>query len=175
VTHTERRHTDSGNVRRASADFYNESLLEAGIVKREVQQLMAAYLVPRLDQISAAVDEYDGEEDRRALGAHENLIGKLGRVIQRRDLRELESADVYAALAYRAGMFGLAEKLAAMSDAPLAYWVRGKLALRRGQAEQAALHYALTLRKLPAEVNFWPESEFVRAKSEESLLALLPE
>ena len=58
-------------------------------------------------------------------------------------------ADRLAALAYRTGRYELAAKFAALSDTPLAAWVRAKLALQKGDTDEAMLAYAQALCAFP--------------------------
>ncbi|MCM0020406.1 MAG: hypothetical protein NBV67_10465 [Tagaea sp.] len=73
------------------------------------------------------------------------MVDVLMTAIERAADRRPEGLDRMAALAYEAGRFDLAARLAAMSDAPLAYWTRAKLATRAGDFDAASGHFAAAL------------------------------
>lgn len=64
---------------------------------------------------------------------------------------DLPEPDRLAAVAYRAGRFDLAARIAARSEAPLAAWVQAKLALREGRHADAAAAFARAAQGFPAE------------------------
>jgi cellulose synthase operon protein C len=59
--------------------------------------------------------------------------------------------DRLSAVLYRAGDFEAAQKYADLSDAPLAAWVRAKLALRKGDFNQAAHFYSAAASSFPID------------------------
>lgn len=67
---------------------------------------------------------------------------------ERLGLDKVEDTDRLAALAYTVGRYDLATRLLQRPDTPLAHWTAAKLALRRGQADAAARHYAEALKPL---------------------------
>ena len=64
----------------------------------------------------------------------------------RRDAVHVEQADALAALAYALGRDAQARQLALRSRSALSEWVQAKLALRAGQLQTAAAHYAAAIR-----------------------------
>lgn len=74
-----------------------------------------------------------------------NLIDAL----KRRGLEKIDGADRVAALAYRTGRYELAASLAGRQDTALAWWVRAKLALRRGDNEAAVQAYTRAVQAFP--------------------------
>jgi cellulose synthase operon protein C len=61
------------------------------------------------------------------------MATKLLRAAQASALKRLRLADLIAYLAYESGEFETAAQFAALIEAPIAYWVRAKLALRAGK------------------------------------------
>ncbi len=71
-----------------------------------------------------------------------------------------EGIDRLAAALYRAGKFDLAVRFAALSDAPLAHWVRAKLALRAGDAKGATAAFAKAAAGFPADESWLSDGEW---------------
>ncbi|MFJ1300741.1 hypothetical protein ACILG0_12285 [Pseudomonadota bacterium AL_CKDN230030165-1A_HGKHYDSX7] len=65
----------------------------------------------------------------------------------------IPDADRVAALAYRVGRYDQAEALAGKLDTALAWWVRAKLAIRRGDMDQAAQAYARAAQAFPQDAS----------------------
>lgn len=89
----------------------------------------------------------------------------------------LVGADRMAAVAYGAGDFDLAMRLAARSEAPFALWVQAKLALQRGDLETAAQRYARLVDSFPAYSESEPDAGLdwrsaFRIQGERGVLAL---
>jgi hypothetical protein len=69
--------------------------------------------------------------------------------LKRRGLEKIEGADRVAALAYRTGRYDLAATLANRQETALSWWVRAKLALRRGDTAAAVQAYARAAQAFP--------------------------
>jgi hypothetical protein len=110
-------------------------------------RLLLAYLYARANELIAQdpEDEYPSF-DAPADGAR--LQALLDRFSNTNDVPD---ADRLAAIAYRAGRFEQAGRLAAPAQTPLAAWVRAKLALRAGQLDAAAKAYAEAATGFPAD------------------------
>jgi Tfp pilus assembly protein PilF len=79
--------------------------------------------------------------------------------LRRRSMENAPGADRIAALAYRTGRYELAHALAQKQESALAWWVRAKLALRRGDSEAAAQAYARAAQGFPkADASLEPNS-----------------
>jgi hypothetical protein len=77
----------------------------------------------------------------------EDVAGRWIRAIEQAGVVEEIGADRAAMFAYRRGDLELAERWACLApDAPVAAWVRAKLAIRRGDLDAAAEHYATLAR-----------------------------
>jgi hypothetical protein len=76
-------------------------------------------------------------------------IEKLLKAIEARGLDKVSGVDRLAALAYRAGRYDLAEKYAMHDDSALNWWIRAKLALRKGDSTAAAQAYAKAANGFP--------------------------
>ncbi|WZB74501.1 hypothetical protein WJ972_28560 [Achromobacter insuavis] len=76
-------------------------------------------------------DAADGTPNVTPNPALQSLVAAL----QTQDPRRIADADRVAALAYRVGRYDLAQELADRLDTALAWWVRAKLAIRRGDNE----------------------------------------
>lgn len=80
---------------------------------------------------------------------------------------EVEYADQIAAIAYRAGRYSEAARFAASSRAPLAAWVRAKLALRSGDTNEAMREYADAARAFPPDEDWGVRSDPLGLGSED--------
>lgn len=97
-----------------------------------------------------------------------NLVDALGR----RGLEKVAGADRIVALAYRTGRYELAAALAQKQESALAWWVRAKLALRRGDNEAAAQAYARAAQGFPkADASLAPGNAALMV-AEQGVLAL---
>ncbi|WZB66650.1 hypothetical protein WJ971_00750 [Achromobacter xylosoxidans] len=76
-------------------------------------------------------------------------LQSLVAALQTQDPQRIADADRVAALAYRVGRYDLAQTLAERLDTALAWWVRAKLAIRRGDNELAAQAYARAIAAFP--------------------------
>ncbi|MET1078605.1 MAG: hypothetical protein ABWY06_11370 [Pseudomonas sp.] len=133
-----------------------------------VQQLVTAYLISRADW---AYDEQPAGQPQ--------LIALL----QRNDIANLANADRLAALSYQTGRYeNAATLLEHAGDTGLAWWLRAKLALRRGDKAAASLAYAKAAQVFPTDEHWGPRRdanwnfEYVtprcRVDGERALLAL---
>lgn len=109
-------------------------------------RLLLAFLYARSNElIEPVADEeypsYDAPADGPRLLA---LVDRIAAITPPPD------SDRLAAIAYRAGRFDAAQRLAG-ADTPLAAWVRAKLALRAGRLDDAAREYASAAQGFPAE------------------------
>ncbi|MEO8743282.1 MAG: hypothetical protein ABI365_08840, partial [Lysobacteraceae bacterium] len=95
-------------------------------------------------------------------------------------LDHFDGADRMAAGAYQVGRYALAAQLAAKSTAPMAAWVRAKLALRAGDQTTAMREYAAAAKGFPIDER-WGEdasdsgavqSPVCRVETERGVLAL---
>lgn len=146
--------------------FANDAKLAQALGNPVLQPLLAAYVYTRSDEF--------GTEFRAPTSALERYYA----AVEAADPATFAGGDRVAAAAYRAGRFDLAGKLAQRSEAPLALWVRAKLALRGGDVKAAADAYAQASRAFPREEN-WDDSEYTfpfrpgcRIDGERAVLAL---
>jgi hypothetical protein len=110
-------------------------------------RLLLAYLYSRYNELIEPDPEnqypsFDAPADGPRLLALLDRISNTGAV---------PDPDRLAAIAYRAGRFEQAAKLAGQAQTPLAAWVRAKLALRAGQLDTAASAYAEAAASFPAD------------------------
>lgn len=99
-------------------------------------------------------------------------LQSLAAALQTQEPQRIANADRVAALAYRVGRYDLAQALANRLDTALAWWVRAKLAIRRGDNELAAQAYARAVGAFPrADGSVEPESG-ARLKAEQGVLSL---
>jgi hypothetical protein len=97
---------------------------------------------------SSAAAPTSAERGKRVRGP--NRLQRLADAFERLGVDKVEDADRLAALAYTVGRYDLASRLLQRPDTPLAHWTAAKLALRRGQPDVAARHYADALKPLAA-------------------------
>lgn len=119
--------------------FADEAKLALAFKSPVLQQLLAAYVYTRRDDFN------EGAPLPRA------ALDRYYAAIKAADPAELRGVDRVAAAAYRSGEFDLAGKLAVRSEAPLALWVRAKLALRAGDVKGATDAYAQASRAFPRD------------------------
>ncbi len=110
----------------------DDILLDASLTNETVRRLLPGYLNSRYSQL---------------------LPDQLARVIKRVDTSNrasLQGMDRLAAALYRIGNYDAAESAAKQSDTAMAWWVRAKLALRRGDENEAAAAYAHASHDFPS-------------------------
>lgn len=161
-------------VARAIVD--DPARLDRAAADAVARRLVAAYLFAR----SGEIDGDDDGGDPASLPTR-SRIGGFFDALERHGIDAVDGADRLAAVAYRAGRYPLAARLAEKSQAGLAWWVRAKLALREGDAARAAAAYAAAAQALPASENWdapveeaWWGSEMPRCRvdAENGVLAL---
>lgn len=87
------------------------------------------------------------------------LLLELVQAIEQRGLDKVAGADRLASLAYGAGRYELAARLAEKSSGPLAAWVRAKLALQKGDLAAASAAYAEAAKAFPRTGDAQPALE----------------
>ena len=129
------------------------------------QRLITAYLFTRSSEL--ADTEIDGESSpadvAKSKADGEARMQKFLDAVTRAGIDKVAGADRVAALAYRSGKYDLAAQLAQRDTSGLAWWVRAKLALRAGKADEAAQAYAQAAKAFPAGEEWgenWDAGEF---------------
>jgi len=115
-------------------------------------KLLLAYLYSRYNEL-IEIDPEAEYQDFNAPADGPRLLSLLDRIAA---APSIPAPDKVAAIAYRAGRFEQAAKLAGQSQSALAAWVRAKLALRAGNTAAAAQAYAAAAQGFPAEES-WGE------------------
>ncbi len=128
------------------------------------QQLLVAYALARVGDVvegpQAGGGDYDpsaptygssgyADAARSAKFKPNTMLVNLVDALKRRGLEHIAGADRVAALAYRSGRYELAQALVDQQESALAWWVRAKLALRRGDNEAAVHAYARAAQAFP--------------------------
>jgi hypothetical protein len=108
------------------------------------QRLLVTYAVARM---SGELPNQAAEKNT-APKPNPSLLA-LVQAIELRGLDRVAGTESLAALAYKMGRFDLASTLANKSSAPYAYWIRAKLALRKGDIAAATAAYAAAARGFP--------------------------
>ncbi|QWT22550.1 hypothetical protein KPL74_11245 [Bacillus sp. NP157] len=121
----------------ASAALSNDGQAASIIDGPVSQRLLVAYALARIEP-----QNYKGEVSP--------VLAPLVEAIMAHGPDKVASADRLASLAYEAGRYDDAEKLAGKADGPLAAWVRAKLALRKGDSNAATAAYAEAAKAFPA-------------------------
>lgn len=109
------------------------------------QRLLVAYFYSRSDELQ--YDDSAEEGPKRV----PDTINTFLKAVEQAGLDKIDGADRLAAVVYRQGNYELAKRIAAKSDAPLAQWVRAKLALRDGDLTRAADAYAAASKGFPRD------------------------
>ncbi len=73
-------------------------------------------------------------------------VDRLVAALQSHGLTRVEGAGLLASAAYSQGRFDIAQKLSALEDVAISFWVQAKLALRRGDREAALQDYEKALK-----------------------------
>ena len=130
----------------------NESQMVGLIDHPVAQRLLVAYALARLDGRS-----FDQPTDTAAKPDPRLLT--LVQAIEQRGLDKVAGADRLASLAYEAGRYDVAARLADKSSGPLAAWVRAKLALQKGDLAAANAAYAEAAKAFPKAGDALPALE----------------
>jgi hypothetical protein len=139
--------------------------LEAVVHDDLGQRLMTAYLFTRRSELADTQmdDDEPPEKAAKAKVDADDRVQKFLDAITRAGIDKVAGADRVAALAYRSGKYDLAAQLAQKDTSGLAWWVRAKLALRAGKADEAAQAYAQAAKAFPASEAWgenWDAGEF---------------
>jgi tetratricopeptide (TPR) repeat protein len=73
-------------------------------------------------------------------------VDRLVAALESQGLTHVDGAGLLAAAAYAQGRFDVAQKLAALEDVSVSFWVQAKLALRRGDSAGALTDYDKALK-----------------------------
>lgn len=158
-----------------SGDAVTSLLLVARAVSRDAARLEAALKDPVAQRLMTAFVWTRGQE---AYWSEDVSEGGVTAVLEAlASVRDVAGADRLAAGAWRAGRFDLAERFAEQEKTPLAAWVQGKLALRRGDSASAELHLAEAARGIPDSEDWVgegmvPRRPLCRVEGERGVLAL---
>ncbi len=128
------------------------------------QRLLVAYALARVGDMAEGSGNGDSYYDpsapnsgssgypdaaRSAKVKPNSVLVTLVDALKRRGLEKIEGADRVAALAYRTGRYDLAATLANRQETALSWWVRAKLALRKGDTAAAVQAYARAAQAFP--------------------------
>ncbi|WP_420105359.1 hypothetical protein [Herbaspirillum huttiense] len=128
------------------------------------QRLLVAYALARVGDMAEGSGNGDSYYDpsapnsgssgypdaaRSAKVKPNSILVILIDALKRRGLEKIEGADRVAALAYRTGRYDLAATLANRQETALSWWVRAKLALRKGNTAAAVQAYARAAQAFP--------------------------
>jgi hypothetical protein len=136
------------------AAFAEPERLQDWLADPLARRVAVAFAYARAGEL--AVDDpaiYDADADQSdayRIGAAA-AIARLLDAIEAAPQADGAGLDRLAAVAYRAGRFGLAERLVTQDASPLSAWVRAKLALRRGDRDGAAQAYAAAAAGFPRD------------------------
>ncbi|WP_050461586.1 hypothetical protein [Herbaspirillum autotrophicum] len=151
------------------------------------QQLLVAYGLARVGDIvnddpSTAADYYSsvdygakGYADAARGGSNikiNPMLQTLVTALQVRGLNNVSGSDRVAALAYRIGRYDLAQTLIDKQNSALSYWVRAKLALRKGDVNAAAQAYATASKAFPQTDASLEPAGMTLLKAEQGVLML---
>jgi cellulose synthase operon protein C len=173
--------TNSGTVsllllaRKISKD---PALMNAAMQDALSRKLLIAYAFSRAGEIESFALQEAGKLEPNELNyesfERSKIAGSDGvvavpdfvqRLADAMDGKQAEGADRMAAILYRAGKFALAQKYAKLSEAPLAHWVRAKLALRAGDAKTATNAFATAAKAFPQDADWVEGGEYTRVNA----------
>lgn len=137
--------------------FADPATLSTWIEDPLARRVAVAYAFSRAGEL--AVDEPTLQDADMGTGdayrvGEASVIARLLDAIEQLPDAEVHGVDRLAAVAYRAGRFGLAIRLVAKDRSPLSAWVRAKLALRSGDRDGAAAAYAEAAKAFPPDENW---------------------
>ncbi|WP_233526749.1 MULTISPECIES: hypothetical protein [unclassified Herbaspirillum] len=149
------------------------------------QRLLVSYALARVGDMSGADASRPAEYDTWGGGYGYADAGRGGKdvkvnpvlpslvaALQKRGIANIADADRVAALAYRSGLYDLAQTLADKQRSALASWVRAKLALRKGDVAAAAQAYAEASKAFPQNDASVEPASLGLIKAEQSVLSL---
>ncbi|MFJ9452311.1 hypothetical protein [Herbaspirillum sp. NPDC101397] len=149
------------------------------------QRLLVSYALARVGDMSGADASQPAEYDTWGGGYGYADAGRGGKdvkvnpvlpslvaALQKRGIANIADADRVAALAYRSGLYELAQTLADKQRSALASWVRAKLALRKGDVAAAAQAYAEASKAFPQNDASVEPASLGLIKAEQSVLSL---
>lgn len=151
------------------------------------QQLLVAYGLARVGDIvnddPATAADYYSSTDYGAKGYADAARGSnkikinpmlqtLVTALQAHGLNNISGSDRVAALAYRVGRYDLAQTLIDKQNSALSYWVRAKLALRKGDVNAAAQAYATASKAFPQTDASLEPAGMTLLKAEQGVLML---
>ena len=149
------------------------------------QRLLVSYALARVGDMSGTDSvqpaEYDtswggyGYVDAGRGGKNVKVnpvLPSLVAALQKRGITSIADADRVAALAYRSGLYDLAQTLADKQRSALSSWVRAKLALRKGDVAAAAQAYAEAAKAFPQNDPSVEPASVGLIKAEQSVLSL---
>ena len=117
------------------------------------QRLLIAYALTRSGELEE--NRADREQEKssatpvKRAASLPPAIEKLLKAIEARGLDKVAGVDRLAAFTYRSGRYDLAEKYATHDDSALNWWIRAKLAVRKGDTAAAAQAYAKAASSFP--------------------------
>ncbi|MCB6183111.1 hypothetical protein LIN78_06080 [Leeia sp. TBRC 13508] len=157
----------------ASDILSNEQLLSEQIKTPAVQRLLSIYVLNLSADRLREEQLFNAEKfDFSDLKAKGSPLLNLISAAEKAGVQHFAYADKLAAVAYNAGRFDTAVKLAQKSDTATAAWVKAKLAQRNGDTRSAAAWYAKAIPAFPSETSGNRFGSAMQAKSEEGLLNL---
>ena len=120
------------------------------------QRLLIAYALTRSGELEE--NRYEQEKSSatpvKPAVTLPPAIEKLLKAIEARGLDKVSGVDRLAAFAYRSGRYDLAEKYATHDNSALNWWIRAKLAVRKGDTAAAAQAYAKAASSFPQTENW---------------------
>ena len=112
-----------------------------------MQRLLVAYVLARVSDEGSGEDFIDWHHPRDAAGGDGKVtldpsVAALVAALDKHPVSQALGKDNLAALMYRVGRYDLAGQLVADSTTPMAYWVKAKLAIQKGDLAAAAADYS---------------------------------
>ena len=120
-------------------------LLDKGIQDARTRRLLFICVNGNNSQAFYVGPDTGDRDDKTVQEVKDSNVDKIEAALERHQLKKVAGAGLLAAAAYHDGRFDLAEKLAALENAPISEWVKAKLDLRKGNRNAALSAYEKAL------------------------------
>ncbi|MBF0308209.1 MAG: hypothetical protein HQL56_01610 [Magnetococcales bacterium] len=133
----------------AQSMLSNQNLLDEAVLDPLSRSIIV--LLAHSGNINNYPTDLDKLPAARTSGLSRSTVERLVGALEGQGVPEVTGASWLAAEAYRKGWFDLAGKLLPLERNYLAFWIEGKLALRKGERDVALASYQRAIKAFPRE------------------------